>query len=504
MGQPPLQSERNRGLADVAIDGTAWTTAQAIVSKVAVLAATWVVAINLSEGDVALAALVMTITKVLCFFPPLNMGDVLIARGAGFRAVASVAARIAILWSLVIALFIASVSPLLSEFYSQFSWEVFVPLLCIAGTRVLGEALQVVPLVGLRMAFRYKRIALLDGSVQSIAAIATVTLAALGAGPWTLVVPLTLAAFAKAGLYRWGSAIDACTSEGAAQRGRVGRDFRAAGGAQYLHSLVDTAPLLIIGRFSTDIQAGLFAFSLNLAAQANAIVGAQLSGVLQPLLSSLSCSEERQAAGFTRSLRVLSSLIVPVCLGQAAVAKPVFQLVFPARWQPGASVFAVLCVNEALFFAAAPTMAYLRAQGRFRSFLCWQGIHLTVSLLVLTAAAYSWGALGVACANTLLWGISLPMAVVMALRPSGVRTWSALMIFVMPWANCAPVALLMWLAAEHLADYGPIGSWACLLIVGPVGLLVMLALFRWTQPIVLDDFRLILTRVFGKFRQERV
>jgi len=58
--QPP--SGPPEGLAGVAIDGTAWTTGQAIVSKVAVLVATWVVALKLLESDVAVAALVMTAT----------------------------------------------------------------------------------------------------------------------------------------------------------------------------------------------------------------------------------------------------------------------------------------------------------------------------------------------------------------------------------------------------------------------------------------------------------
>lgn len=494
--QPP--SGPPEGLAGVAIDGTAWTTGQAIVSKIAVLVATWVVALKLLESDVAVAALVMTATKVLCVLPPLNMGDVLVARGAGFKTLASAASKVVLWWSVVIALGIAAASPILGSFYNHYPRTLFVSLLCVAGLRVLGESLQVVPLVGLRMDFRYRRVALVDGAAQLGASVLTIVLAWSGAGPWALVGPLTLAAFAKAALYRWSLGIDPAPVAPVHDDPSMSRDFRFAGGAQYVHSLVDTAPLLIIGRCADEIQTGLFAFAFNLAAQANAIVGSQLSGVLQPVLSSLAHSGERQVAGFLRSLRVLSALIVPVCLTQAVLAGPLFLLVFPERWQPAAPVFAVLCLSEALFFAAAPTMALLRAQGRFRAFLAWQGVHLMVAVVVLPMAASNAGALGIALATTCLWAVSLPIAVGVAARRGGVGFGISLKVFLLPWLTCLPVAAASWFLVRWLEDQGRSGSVGALLFVGPVALACMVLAFRWTQPETFADLRLIAGRVLGK------
>jgi PST family polysaccharide transporter len=486
------------GLAGVAIDGTAWTTGQAILSKIAVLAATWVVALKLLESDVAVAALVMTATKVLCALPPLNMGDVLVARGAGFRAVTSAASRIVLWWSVIIALGIAVASPVLGSFYDHYPRGLFVSLLCVAGLRVLGESLQVVPLVGLRMGFRYRRIAIVDGVVQLGASILTIALAWFGAGAWALVGPLTVAAFIKAVLYRWSLGLDPAVSAPDSDSSSIARDFRFAGGAQYVHSLVDTAPLLIIGRCADEIQTGLFAFAFNLAAQANAIVGSQLSGVLQPILSSLAHSGERQVAGFLRSLRVLSALIVPVCLAQAVLAGPLFLMVFPERWQPAAPVFAMLCLSEALFFAAAPTMALLRAQGRFRAFLAWQGIHLVVAVLVLPMAATNAGAFGIAVTTTCLWAVSLPIAVSVAARRGGVGMATSLKVFLMPWLTCVPVATGAWFLVQWLDGHGKLGALASLSIVGPTALACMVLSFRWTQPEAFSDLRFIAGRILGK------
>lgn len=497
-GSPMPSPGTPEGLAGVAIDGTAWTTGQAIVSKIAVLVATWVVALKLLESDVAVAALVMTATKVLCVLPPLNMGDVLVARGAGFKTLASAASKVVLWWSVVIALGIAAVSPILGSFYDHYPYALFVSLLCVAGLRVLGESLQVVPLVDLRMGFRYRRVALVDGAAQLGASVLTIVLAWSGAGAWALVAPLTLAAFAKAVLYRWSLGIEPTPGAQVNDDQSIPRDFRLAGGAQYVHSLVDTAPLLIIGRCADEIQTGLFAFAFNLAAQANAIVGGQLSGVLQPVLSSLAHSGERQVAGFLRSLRVLSALIVPVCLAQAVLAGPLFLVVFPERWQPAAPVFAVLCLSEALFFAAAPTMALFRAQGRFKAFLVWQGVHLAIAVVVLPLAATNAGALGIAVTTTCLWAVSLPVAVGVAARRGGVGFGTSLKIFLMPWLTCLPAATAAWFIVRFLDDHGRVGALGSLLVVGPAALIIMILGFRWTQPETFADLRMIAGRILGK------
>jgi O-antigen/teichoic acid export membrane protein len=493
----------SEGLAGVAIDGSAWTTAQAVVSKVAVLAATWVVALKLLESDVAVAALVMTATKVLCVLPPLNMGDVLVARGAGFRACTAAAARVVLSWSVLIVLGIAALSPVLGSFYSHYPRGLFVALLCIAGLRVLGESLQVIPLVHLRMAFRYRRVALIDGGVQLVASITTIVLAWSGAGAWSLVGPLAAAAFAKALLYRWAIDDSGPVDPADDDARSVSRDFRLAGGAQYVHSLVDTAPLLIIGRCSDDIQTGLFAFAFNLAAQANAIVGGQLSGVLQPVLASLAHAGERQVAGFLRTLRVLSAVIVPVCLTQAVLAEPLFRVVFPERWLPSAPVFAMLCLSEALFFAAAPTMALLRAQGRFSAFLAWQGIHLLVSVVLLPIAAWKAGALGVAMTTTGLWAVSLPLAVMLAVRPGGVGPRTALTVFFTPWITCVPIVAMAWFVVRWLDDQSRLGAWIALVSVGPLAFGAMVVGFRWTQPATYSDLTMIAGRIVGRVLRRR-
>jgi O-antigen/teichoic acid export membrane protein len=293
------------------------------------------------------------------------------------------------------------------------------------------------------------------------------------------------------------------TASDAADRARLSRKFRLSGAAQYMHSLVDTAPLLIVARWSTSVEAGLFAFAFNLAAQANAVIGIKLAGVLQPILANLAHSGERQAMGFLRTIRVLGAVVVPVCLCQAVVAQPLFAAVFPERWQPAAAIFAVLSMCEALFFAAAPTMAMLKAQGRFRLFLIWQGVHFIVLVAILPMVASVWGALGVAVANMLLWAVSLPMVVALAVRPSGVAAGRALAVFLVPWCCCAPFALAAWAGIDRLQSWGTTGTWLSLLVVGPAAFAAMMFSLRWYQPETYHELSSIAGRLLGRVRRVR-
>lgn len=470
-------------LSATAIGGTAWTTGQAVVNKIAVLVATWAIAFRLSEDDVALASLVTMLTKFFSVLPPLNMGDVLVARGKSFTMFAAAGFRIALRWSLITVIVVALSMPLIALLYGRFPASTLMALLGASLFRIVAEAGQVVPLVTLRMSFRYRTIALIDGVTQLAGSVLSVTLAFAGAAAWAMILPIALVALAKALSYRFVAGHQQTQTETptARQISDLGRSFRSAGGAQYVHSVVDTLPLLMLGRFAAEVETGLFAFAFNLAAQANAVLGGQLSGVLQPVLVSMSNDIPRQMRAFMRTLRVLSAVVVPICVCQAVFAENLFHAVFPSRWQPAIPVFAALSMSEAFFFAAAPTMALLRAQGRFRTFLVWQILHAGLLIAALPFVAHSSGALGVALLGVVLWAVSLPLAVHVCVRAHDVSWQSVLASFGLPWVTTVPLGGAAFLVSRELGCFGWFGDAVALVVIAPITLVAMLYSMRFVQ-----------------------
>ena len=500
----PSATRVQAGFALVAVSGTGWATGQTILNKFATLFSTWVVARCLTSDEVGAASLAVVVTKFLCVLPPLNMGDVLISHGRCNAWLGSLAGRIAVRIGLLVSLSAGLLSPAVAAFYGQYPRAVFIGLLCVAAFRPLGEALQVRPLVSLRMAFRNRAIALIDGFVQLAATATTTVLALMHAGAWALVVPQVAAGFVKATCYRgWDRSVEGQASEGMSRPSRIAtrrirRRFLAAGGAQYVHRLVDTLPLLVLGRFASESETGFYAFAFNLAAQANTIVASQVASVLQPVLGRMKSDPARQTGSYLRALRTLSAFAVPFCLTQAVFGETLFALIFDARWQPAARIFSVLSLSESFFFAAIPTMALLKAQGRFRTFLAWQSTQLAVSLVGFPLMACKEGALGVAALATTVWAASLPIAVWIGIRERGHSLLHAVRLFAAPWSTALPIAGAGWLAATWIGQWGPRGHLLSLVLLAPTSLILMLLATRISQPSVYHEVAPVVGRIMRR------
>ena len=478
------------GFARVAVSGTGWATGQTVVNKFGTLFATWVIARQLTSDEVGAASLAIFVTKFLSVLPPLNMGDVLISHGPRFGWMSGAASRIAIQAGISLTLLSIALSPLVSAFYSHYPTNLFVGLLVVAAFRPLGESLQVRPLTELRLGFQNRTIAIVDGSVQLAATLLTIAMAVAHMGAWAMVLPQIVAASVKGICYRlrcesWRTQTSNTPTVRRKRRitmRRLRREFAAASGAQYVHSMVDTLPMLVLGKFATESETGFYAFSFNLAAQANTMVASQISSVLQPVLGRMKGDPARQVNGYLRALRMLSALAVPVCLTQAVFGETLFELLFDTKWQPAARVFSILSLSESFFFAAAPTMAMLKAQGRFNTFLGWQACQFIASLAIFPLASTYGASLAVAMCAAAIWSISLPIAVWLGIRHSGRSIWDAVRIFIAPWCTALPIAVAAWLLAAKLGAWGMWGHAAALGLLAPLSLVSMLLATRISQP----------------------
>jgi O-antigen/teichoic acid export membrane protein len=504
---PPATSESKpgTGYASIALRGTAWATGQLIVNKVATVAATWIVSRCMGAGEFGAAALALTAAKFVCIFPPLNMGDVLIARSESIREILSDASKLVLAVSLALMVLGMSMAPAVAAVYAEYPWGLLVGLVIVASIRPFGEALQVGPQTILRLDFRNRGIALIDGLAQFVSTVTGVVLALLGAGAWSVVIPSVIVAFLRSAGYRF---IRAELPQAQSAKGRPGcavidrrqvrSQFFAAGGAQYVHSVVDSLPLLLLGCFSSAEQIGLFAFAVSLSGQANTLVATQVSSVLQPVLGRLRHDADRQAKGYLRTLSTLSALAVPVCLTQAIFGAALFSLVFDVRWQAAAPVFAAMSILESFFFASAPTMAMLKARGKFRTFLAWQLLHLVVSIPVIAWSASRGGALGVAVGAASLWALSLPIATWLSVRDAGLGLAAAVRVFLAPWSTALPIGCAAWFGSQWLCHQGRIGQAGALLGLAPLTLLLMLLASRWSQPAVYQEVGGLLAKLLGR------
>jgi lipopolysaccharide exporter len=474
------------GLARAAAAGSSWTSGQAMVNKVVTAIGIWVIARHLGQDEFGMASLTFAIAGFMVIFPPMVMGDVLITYQRHLDRISREGLRLALATSGAATLAMCVLAPFIAAFYSNYPAGTLTGLVMAISLRATADASGIVPLARLRGALLYRIIALIDGTAQLAATLATVVLALNGAGAMSLVLPQVLAAAAKAMAYAWACARNSKQSPRHQTRSRlyprIRTDFFTASIAQYVHNTAMALPPLLLARLSTETETGIFGFAFMLAGQVTVLIAYQLGLVLQPIFVKMRDDPPRQAAAYLRVLRVIGTIAVPLSLLQAALAEPMFALLFPGKWDAALPVFAVMSVVQCFYFGVTPGISMLKAQARFGTYFAWQAVHVVIALVVYSMAAVQGGALAVAVTDAGLWAISVPFATWLATRDSGRSAIEAITVFAAPWITAAPMALLAWLAWKGLAPYGISGQVISLAVVGPISFALSMLVVRWTQP----------------------
>lgn len=504
------------GFAAAAASGSAWTTAQTIANKLVTIGAMYLLARFLTPAELGLADLAATIGAFFFVLAPFVMGDVLLAQGKRFDFVSGTANAVA--WAAAVAMFaILAALALPIERISDREGLAF--LVFIAALRPIADAVLVVANSRMRLDLAYRRIAMIDGTVILAATVTGVVMAYFGAGPISVTLP-PIATLAVRGVIYWRDTrgrID--TTIRRPLIAPIARQFALAALGQYVNNVLLILERLVLAFVATDTELGLFGFAALLAIQANSVIAGQLGAVLQPIFSHIKGDSARQVAGFVRATRLLSSVAVPLSLMQAALAVPAFALLFEDKWMGSTAIFAVLSVGQAFVFVTAPSIALLKAQGRFRTYLAWQLGQLVVALgafiaavsfgpaLALEAAAGiglpidpgAGQALAVSIASAGVWAVSCPLAVWLGGRPARLGVGKVLGIFLEPWIVALPIAAAlvgMWALARSVLD-----AWqadlAAIAFLGPVAALVAIAGCVWMRSDTREDF----ARVTARFRR---
>lgn len=429
------QSSRS-SLSEAALHGTAWTTLQTALNKVAALVATLVLARCLTPDDFGAAYRASTIAAFACVLAPWVLNDLLVSMPNRFSKVAGTAFLLGIGVALFFSIGLCVAAPAIAQREHEVRWLAW--LLVAAACRPMADALMAIPWARLRIDLAYRDLAVTDGTCQLFGTMLSVVLALTGFGPFAVVAPPVLVLFLQAAWYwkRTSSRLDLRWDSSLLMP--LARTFTTAALSQYLNNVVKILELLLLGWLATTAQVGIFAFAFQLSTQANVIISNQISSVMQPILSHINDAPDRQTSAFLRALRLVGCVGIPISLVQGAVAVPAFHLFFGSRWDDAIPAFAALSVMQAFIFLATPVLILLKAQGHFRAILTWQLSHIVAGALLMwvaVGASQSGGPLSealakigvsdvaatpmmVAMAGTLLWGLGCPAALRFGTRGS--------------------------------------------------------------------------------------
>jgi PST family polysaccharide transporter len=311
-----------------------------------------------------------------------------------------------------------------------------------------------VSIARLRLDFRIRTLSNWNIAASLVAAIASVTMAALGFGPYAVIAPLILSIMVVTFGCEWLAPTRPFRSPTLVGSRPLLRDWTVLCLGQYAHTICLFADYIVLAFFASDTELGFYYFAFTLSAQLNGIIIYNLSFVLQPIFAKIRDDPARQVAAFLRVCRVLGAVAVPLCIMQGALAEPALRLVFGERWIPAAPMVMVLSLAQALAFTVGPTAALLKGQDRFGTYLrwqAWQAVFIVPTLVVAAWLGSRWAglengaALLVATATLLTYGLFSPAGVWLGIRVGGGRLRDAVAAFAPSLASSLAVGIPAWL-----------------------------------------------------------
>lgn len=484
------QVDSSASLMVPAVSGAVWGSAQVLVSKGLQFTGMLVLAWFVSQEELGVASIALSISTFVVLLNPIALGDYLIQRTPlaipAIRSVLVVGCVAGIISGVVVTV----AAPQIGAVWA--STGVVLPLVILAW-KPLADTLAIVPQAVLRYKLRFKEIAFIDIVSLALGTSVSVGLALAGMGAVSIVAPLLVTALLRAAAY--SSLLKGTQSHRGADRNLGSSKWHEPShqglvlllAAQYVHSIVNIVDWPIVGAFRSASDLGLYYFAWNLSIQGNTVLSSQFGQTLQPVLVRMRAEPGRQGAAFIRALRVLGAVAVPVSLMQAALAIPLFHLLFGTKWDMACLGFMALSIGQAFAFSIGPVLAVIKAQGRFTLLLSSQLLQLGFAIAVMTATAWltvstqqsslAIGLLAIASASQFV--LFCPFLAWLAAKPLGVSPFQIFRVFATPFLAALPIAVGVWVVAGWADTFGPFAR-AVVCVVSPiVGAAVYYNTLKW-------------------------
>lgn len=506
---------KDRSFAREAVSGSAWTTVQVAVSKAAAATATFMLGFLLKPSDFGIAWFAISAGGLATGLHVLAAFDVLMASPRGMRRIAGPIQAMALATALAEMIVVAALGLVLARLYPD--RDGLLALMLVVSVRPVMDAANVLPMARMRLGLEYPRLALLDGTTTLIGSIASIGMAFAGAGPASIVIPPIAATGLRAVLYWWHTGAIATNWRAGRRWKALLMRFLLAAFGSYVTGVLLILDTTILGLFVSPSSLGLFAFAAGLGTQINGIVSYQIAGSLHPIFAHLRNDPTRQIEGLLRAGRLISSVLVPILLVQAAVAGPTFRLIWGEQWGDAAPILVAISIAQSFNVTQWPASFTLKAQGRFRGYVKLQLLQVFIaagmSALAATfggpAVSAVLGAVGLECApdaaaplavaiaSAMLLAAFGPLTLWLACKPVGVWRRTVLAVTLRPWlAASVPAIAAAWIARVIESADAPSGvRVAIVLSTAAVAAGTGIAAAAGSDRSVREDARVLLQRL---------
>lgn len=444
-----------------ALRGIPWTLLTYAATRVLTLVTTLVLARLLAPADFGLFAMATLGMELLSVFSGLWLGAPLIVRRDMDARAQGTVLTLLLASAALLALFLLLLAPAIAAFFGEPRLAGIVALLA-AALLVCGVNWFYETVLQRELAFRRRFACQLMRTLAF--AVVALTLAALGAGVWSLIAAY-LAGHVVNGVallaltpYRVRPAFD----RGEARR--IVRDGRGFLGQDLAGFLGENADYLAVGRLLGPAQLGFYAMAFRQSSLPYYAIAEPVAKVTFPAFAQMRHRGDDVRPAFVNVLRMVALATCPAGIVLSAAAVPFTVVLLGSDWLPTAAPLAILGVWGVMQPLQVTVGSLLNSLGRAEIY----GRVALISLVPLVAATFVAAGVGgiTAVAWVLLAHVMVTFGVlaVVACRAANVAV-AALAAALWPFAAASGVA---WVATRTSATLlAPLGAGATL--AGAVG-----------------------------------
>lgn len=268
--------------------------------------------------------------------------------------------------SLMVYILLFFAAPYISSFYEQ---EVLINIIRIYCLTFIISAFSAVQLAILTKEMRFKRLALLNTPSTIIGVTVGLILGYNNYGVWSIVAMLLTTQLVLS-ILLWINSSWRPSLNFSKKRLRYHYNF---GYKIMLSGLLDTIFInsynVLIGKFFPVQTLGYFERAKRFTDYPSVTVTGIIRKVTYPMLAQLQDDTPRLSIIYRKLLRITFSIIAPLMLGGAALAKPLFKLILGPIWLDAVPFFQILCIAAMLYPIHAFNINVLQVYGRSDLFL---------------------------------------------------------------------------------------------------------------------------------------
>lgn len=327
-------------------------------------------------------------------------------------------------------------APLIAEWFGNLLIK---DVLRVAGLSLLLVAVRVVPDSLLRKRLALDKISKAEIAAALVTIPLVVTMAWAGAGVWALVAGVLVQPFVQSiaifWFVRWWPGLQV----GGQRIKDVIHYSIATLGARICWVAYQQADTFVLGKVSGDMVLGMYSMAKQLASLPVEKVIGVVNQIASPMMAELQENRETMRTVFMRSLRLVTCITFPLCVGLLLEAEDFVRVALGTQWLSTVPVLKVLCVYAIVSSVAALFSPVLNACYRARYLFLYTLTQLIVMPCAFLAGAAQWGAVGVAIA----WTTAYPLALIWLAREALREMNLSWRIFFMQFRNAATAVGVM-------------------------------------------------------------